>query len=302
MEIDAKSGVLTLTRTVDHEIDKAIDVNIQVSDGLSTTLWRKRVPVEDINDNAPVFSEPHFSFDIPESAKRGSFVGKIEATDPDDDNEISYSFISNWGVDSFSLDPSSGIITVSANELDHEDVELYILMVSASDSGNPVMTATSTVYVNVLDVNDNIPRCSKPLYTTKIKEDLEVNSLVLKIDGVDDDSDDITQLAYRLEGSARGVFDITDNGTIITTSKLDRESKPHYSFKVKVIDSMDPKHQLESSCTVEIAVEDVNDEMPVFDSIPRANIIENSPTNTPIVTLRAFDKDEGENAEVQLLA
>ena len=32
-------------------------------------------------------------------------------------------------------------------------------MVSASDTGSPVMTATSTVYVNVIDVNDNRPEC-----------------------------------------------------------------------------------------------------------------------------------------------
>ena len=42
---------------------------------------------------------------------------------------------------------------MSGSALDHESIEHYILTVSASDSGNPVMTATATVYVNVKDIN-----------------------------------------------------------------------------------------------------------------------------------------------------
>ncbi len=42
------------------------------------------------------------------------------------------------------LDPASGIISLSGSALDHESIEHYILTVSASDSGNPVLTATAT--------------------------------------------------------------------------------------------------------------------------------------------------------------
>ena len=43
-------------------------------------------------------------------------MGKISATDidPSGGGGVSYSFISDWGVDTFSLDPITGVITVSA--------------------------------------------------------------------------------------------------------------------------------------------------------------------------------------------
>ena len=46
---------------------------------------------------------PEFSFDIFENVERGAFVGKIEAEDFDDNEKITYSFISDWGLDTFSI-------------------------------------------------------------------------------------------------------------------------------------------------------------------------------------------------------
>ena len=76
---------------------------IIASDGLHNTEWKKIVPILDINDNAPRFLTPEFSFDIFENVERGAFVGKIEAEDSDDNEKITYSFISDWGLDTFSI-------------------------------------------------------------------------------------------------------------------------------------------------------------------------------------------------------
>ena len=75
------------------------------------------------------------------------------------------------------LDPASGIISLSGSALDHESIEHYILTVSASDSGNPVLTATATVYVNVKDINDNPPIIEKSLYEVNIAEDLPIGKI-----------------------------------------------------------------------------------------------------------------------------
>ena len=83
-------------------IDK-LEVVIIASDGLHNTEWKKIVPILDINDNAPRFLTPEFSFDIFENVERGAFVGKIEAEDSDDNEKITYSFISDWGLDTFSI-------------------------------------------------------------------------------------------------------------------------------------------------------------------------------------------------------
>lgn len=79
--------------------------------------------VTDTNDNPPAFAEPAYSFDIPENAPRGYQVGIINAIDPDVGNNaiVSYTVISDWGNDVFSLNPQTGVFTLTAR-LDYEEV------------------------------------------------------------------------------------------------------------------------------------------------------------------------------------
>jgi hypothetical protein len=67
-------------------------------------------------------------------------------------------------------------------------VEHYILIVSASDAGEPALTATTTIYVNVKDVNDNPPEIEKSLYEITVDEDVDVGTSILKLRVTDKDS------------------------------------------------------------------------------------------------------------------
>lgn len=91
-------------------------------------IFSRHLQVTDTNDNPPNFSEPAYSFDIPENAARGYQVGTISATDADlgANAMISYTVISDWANDVFSLNPQTGVFTLTAR-LDYEEVtnELY---------------------------------------------------------------------------------------------------------------------------------------------------------------------------------
>lgn len=84
--------------------------------------------VTDTNDNPPVFLEPAYSFDIPENALRGSRVGQIKATDSDlgVNAQLTYSVISDWANDVFSLNPQTGVFTLTS-KLDYEEVRNILL-------------------------------------------------------------------------------------------------------------------------------------------------------------------------------
>ena len=69
-----------------------------------------------------------------------------------------------------------------------QDVEHYILIVSASDAGEPPLTATTTIYVNVKDVNDNPPEIEKSLYEISVDENVDVGTSVLQLKVDDKDS------------------------------------------------------------------------------------------------------------------
>lgn len=79
--------------------------------------------VTDTNDNPPAFLESAYSFDIPENAVRGSRVGQVKAVDPDlgINAQLTYTVISDWANDVFSLNPQSGVFTLTAR-LDYEEV------------------------------------------------------------------------------------------------------------------------------------------------------------------------------------
>lgn len=79
----------------------------------------------DTNDNPPVFSENVYSFDVVENENRGIKVGQVSATDEDENvnGQITYSVMSDWANDVFSLNPQTGIFTLTA-KLDYEEVSV----------------------------------------------------------------------------------------------------------------------------------------------------------------------------------
>lgn len=87
-----------------------------------------KIQVTDTNDNPPIFNEPAYSFDIPENAERGYQVGIISAVDSDlgSNSMISYTVISDWANDVFSLNPQTGVFTLTAR-LDYEEVNTFWL-------------------------------------------------------------------------------------------------------------------------------------------------------------------------------
>lgn len=66
------------------------------------------VQVLDANDNDPKFSRESYEFSIEENLRRGSFVGRVQATDADLESNavVKYSLIP--GNTSFHINPSTG--------------------------------------------------------------------------------------------------------------------------------------------------------------------------------------------------
>lgn len=83
----------------------------------------------DTNDNPPVFTETTYSFDVTENSSRGSRVGQVVAHDEDQgvNGLVTYTVISDWANDVFSLNPQSGVFTLTAR-LDYEEVSSRVLI------------------------------------------------------------------------------------------------------------------------------------------------------------------------------
>ena len=67
-------------------------------------------------------------------------------------------------------------------------LEHYVLTVKAQDGGTPSLSTTVTVYMNVLDVNDNAPVFDPSSYDCQVWENGTIGTSVLTVQATDLDS------------------------------------------------------------------------------------------------------------------
>ncbi|XP_023311979.1 cadherin-related tumor suppressor, partial [Anoplophora glabripennis] len=300
--LDKTSGVLRLVDSLDREAKDVFKLTVRCSDGHQYTDTIVTVEVTDTNDNLPVFLESAYSFDVPENAARGSRVGQIKATDPDlgINAQLTYNVISDWANDVFSLNPQTGVFTLTS-KLDYEEVQHYILVVQAQDAGHPTLSSTLTVYCNVLDLNDNAPLFDPMSYSNEIFENISIATPVVTVSATDLDSGDNGKIAYTITyGDEKGDFQIAPNGTISTKRQLDRETQGIYNLVVTATDqAVPPEKRLSSTVQVTIILKDVNDMSPEFITPNETSVAENIPINTVVMAIKAVDKDEGRNGYIE---
>ncbi|KAM4622383.1 cadherin-like protein 26 [Discoglossus pictus] len=135
------------------------------------------VDVLDAND-PPKFTQDNLVISLEEnSLPPGSVLGTLTAVDADivSPNKIKY-FIMNDPGDWLSVDENTGVVTSKAildRESDHVIRSKYTVTVLAVDDGDPSMTGTATLVINLKDVNDNTPTLVTP-YLTTCENDKEI--------------------------------------------------------------------------------------------------------------------------------
>jgi protocadherin-16/23 len=94
---------------------------------------------------------------------------------------VKYRLASTSGIAStgslFAVDSRLGHLTL-ARHLDYEAAHRHSLVVIATDTGEPPLSANLTVLVEVQDVNDNRPVFERAEYAVEVLESLPVNSQV----------------------------------------------------------------------------------------------------------------------------
>lgn len=83
----------------------------------------------------------------------------------------------------------------------------YWLTVLAVDRGSIPLSAVTEVYIEVIDVNDNPPRMSSPVFYPSVPEDAPLHSSVLQLDAWDPDSSSKGKLTFNItSGNHMGFF------------------------------------------------------------------------------------------------
>ncbi|KAL8186987.1 UNVERIFIED_CONTAM: Cadherin-23 [Gekko kuhli] len=207
----------------------------------------------------------------------------------------------------YSLNSTTGKIRTTGVILDREnpnpqEAELMRkIVVSVTDRGRPPLRATSsaTVFVNLLDLNDNDPTFQNLPFITEIPEGLPAGSSVFQVVAIDVDEGLNGQVTYRMQvGMPRMDFLVNSStGLINSTTVLDRERIAEYYLRVVASDAGVPSKSSTSTLTVRIL--DVNDENPTFfPAVYNVSLPENIPRDFKVVRLNCTDADVGLNAEL----
>lgn len=113
--IDSFSGVVSLERALDRELQDRYFVRVQASDqvGAAGSLSSQvdlTVVVLDVNDNPPVFQKQDYAVTVPEDVAVGTEVLRVFATSEDIgvNAEIYYSITTGNELGSFFIDEATG--------------------------------------------------------------------------------------------------------------------------------------------------------------------------------------------------
>ncbi|KFM69224.1 Fat-like cadherin-related tumor suppressor-like protein, partial [Stegodyphus mimosarum] len=305
-EINSKTGIVRLKRSLDRETESEYNLTVQATDHgippLSSTVLLS-ISVLDVNDNPPEFMNKMMYATVSESVPVGTEIIVVHATSEDIgiNAEISYSIIGGDEQGVFEISAVTGQVKL-VKSLDYESVRDYFLTVQAVDGGTPPLNNQAVVNITVTDANDNAPVFSQPSYRAIIREDAVVGSQVIQVLANDADSAPNAQLSFSIiSGDDNKHFAIDSSSGYIKVAKtLDREMVPNYVLQVLCSDSGIP--QLSSTAYVNIDVSDVNDNAPMFSQSNYTAIIqEGRPLGYTVLKFTIIDADAPPNTGPFLL-
>uniref|UniRef100_H3D608 Protocadherin 1 n=1 Tax=Tetraodon nigroviridis TaxID=99883 RepID=H3D608_TETNG len=320
LRIDRFTGIIYVKGQVDREEENFLKFFVAARDrgpNSKTSKVLVTITVKDQNDNSPsieirgigLVTHRNGVANISEDMPVGTPVALVQVSDRDEGENAVVTCVVAGDVP-FQLRPASE----SSNDrkrkyflqtttlLDYERVKDYRIEIVAVDSGNPALSSTNFLKVQVTDVNDNIPIFSPPLLKVDFAEGNYPGDKVLDVLATDADSGSNAELTYSIsEPAALELFEVDANsGEVRVRAVLNREQREHYRFHVAAADKGVPGKT--GTATVEITVLDVNDNDPKFMLDDYSfSVNENMAPLNPVGVVTVTDGDKGENARVTLL-
>lgn len=253
-----------------------------------------KVQVEDINDNAPVFVGLPYYAAVQVDAEPGSTIFRVTAMDGDKgiNGQVSYHLRDDYN--HFEIDQQTGSICLKSSfESDLSNKE-FQMVVYARDGGYQPLS--STVEFPITVVNKAMPVFDKSFYSVSVNEDVDVHTPILSVNATSPEGQNIFYTI--VDGDPSLQFDVGfDTGIITIIHSLDYEAKPLYHLTIRATDYLTGAN---AEVDVDVFVQDVNDNPPVFNKMSYSAVLsETAMIGTPVLQVVAADKDSEKNNVVR---
>ncbi|CAH1802490.1 unnamed protein product [Owenia fusiformis] len=309
-----EDGEVKSLKPFNHEAsENKFGVTVEVSDSGSPPLSSVCfffVQVTDENDEAPIFDATSYQTTIRSSTATNTRIIRTLATDSDSglNGEVLYSLTTNPN-NYFRIDESSGWISLNS-PLPSGDSPDLALVVEARDRGSPVKTSRP-VDVTIRIRNSGVfPPVWAENYDLgapiKIPENIPQDTIIKEMNA--NPSGFMGELTFsKPNGLTPAIskstqdFDFLQidgvNGVNITTfENLEYTDVNKYIIKMRVANKVAGTVQMFTDAYLNVELEDVNDEIPVFLSLDESGrypgfVAETAPTGTTVLRVRADDSD-----------
>ncbi|KAG2933989.1 hypothetical protein PC115_g5297 [Phytophthora cactorum] len=286
---------------LDYETKSSYAISVVATDesGAKNNVQNINIVINNVNE-VPVIEPMQVSI-LENQPATTKFLPAVKANDPDGDS-VSFSLVSETpsgggtrAPTAFGIDALTGILFQQVDQLDYEKAYEYALVVKARDSAG--LFSTAVIAVTITDVNE-APSIRAQIIS--IREDASVGASVGQafaiISSDPDMKNGLEVLTFTLTKASQSPFSIdSKSGQVITSARLDFETKSLYNLRVRVVDL----NGLSDEADFVVTIIDVN-EPPVIGpftiSVPE-NTLPGSVLGDPIV---AIDPDAGSSLEYDL--
>ncbi|KAG5879259.1 hypothetical protein JTB14_012529 [Gonioctena quinquepunctata] len=297
-----------------NDTDNVVSLTVMATDGKYTSTSIVNITILDVNNNSPVFLKSNYEESILEDVPIGSSVIGVQATDADNgENAVVDYSIQKGGYEDFSIDKSSGIVSV-ARKLDFDRRNTYNIEITATDHGTPSLTGTTTLTVNVVNTNDKLPYFVPTTQTAEVMEDAPIGIVVYTLTALDPDVNSSEALNFAAtepitaldkhgnqvlsDERFKDFFSVDKNtGKVTVANTLLRDLAAVVRITVLVTDITAPSVQQGQGLLV-VTIGDVNDSPPMFlppwtveNPIYYLELREEHPVGTIVATYKAIDED-----------
>ena len=283
-DIDESTGVVTANgAALDHETMGSLTLLVRVTDTAGASdVATVTVVVDDVNE-APVMADTTRA--VEEKKAVGTTVGS-PLSFSDQDVSDSHTFAIKdivpatpvGGLAPFAINPADGQIQVNDPDLNAKTLDTYTLTVTVTDDGTPVLDATATVVVSVVDKNDPPAlSCASFLMAENTKRgepapgssvsatDEEGHTITFSIIAGNDDQ------AWAIDARTA---QIQVNPDAPATTWLNFETRASYPLLVQAKD--DGPGEMTSTCVVTASLQNLN-EAPIVSSESLTRSVEEPP-------------------------
>ena len=320
--INRRSGAIFSTAMIDREevcnMSLTCEIVFDVTVQLNITLLRiltVKVKIDDVNDNAPVFTPREITTSIVESDTVGRKIQVHGATDSDTgvNNSVkSYRIMSYQDLFDIEyekkLDGRTDLKIVTLSALDREIKDKYTIKIIATDGASEQKTGTLTVHIDVTDFNDHAPEFSQKEYNLFVDETRPIGSAVGQIEAFDKDLGQNADVTYSFSSirpsQLEDLFDLDfTTGVLSVKAPLVYHSGKTYKTVIEARDDGEPS--LASQAILYATILDVGNTPPKLELVLKSPVYtdtillsEESREGTFVGHVKVEDFDTGLNGDV----